>query len=179
MSEATIRVFTYKDGLLARLAHDLQLTLERFEIEREGEDVRARCWPESLRVDGAVKRGRLQERGLSEGDKQKIRANMQNEILYTARHPLITFTGTARPRGGAIAVSGQLELVGRSAAVELTLREQGGRLRGEVELKPTRWGIKPYKALAGAIKLQDRLTIRVDLPAPAGDEERSSWSVGA
>ncbi len=179
MSAPTIRVFTYKDGLLARLAHDLQLTLGRFEIELEGEDVRARCWPESLRVDGAMKRGQLQARGLSDSDKQKIIENMRGEILYTARHPEITFTGTARRRGDAIAVAGQLELVGRAAAVELTLREQGGRLLGEVELKPSRWGIKPYKALAGAIKLQDRLTIRVDLPAPAGDEERPRWSAGA
>ena len=101
MSAPTIRVFTYKDGLLARLAHDLQLTLERFEIEREGEQVRVRCWPESLRVDGAMKRGRLQEHGLSDSDKQKIRGNIRGEILYTSRHPEVTFTGTARERGGS------------------------------------------------------------------------------
>ena len=36
---------------------------------------------------------------------------------------------------------------------------------GEVTLTPTRWGIKPFKALMGAIKLKDRVLIRFDLPA--------------
>ncbi|MCA9719408.1 MAG: YceI family protein [Myxococcales bacterium] len=178
MSEATIRVFTYKDGLLARLAHDLRLTLERFELELEDGDARGRFWPESLRVDGVMKRGGLDERGLSDGDKQKIIENMRREILLTARHPEITFTGTATRRGDAVAVRGQLELVGRAAPVELTLREAGGRLSGELELTPTRWGVKPYKALAGAIKLQDRVTVRVELPAPPDGDARARWAVG-
>jgi hypothetical protein len=34
----------------------------------------------------------------------------------------------------------------------------------EVPLVPSRWGIAPYRALAGALKLQDRVIVRLSLP---------------
>lgn len=177
----TIQVFTYKDGLLARLAHDLRLTLRRFEIQRDGAAVTARFWPGSLQVDGAIDRhGQLDPSTLSDSDRRKIGENIAEHVLQLERFPEAGFRGQIVAGGGA--VDGELTLAGRSASVHVPVQAAGGRLRGEVILVPSRWGIAPYKALAGAIKLQDRVRVVVDLPAdPAGGAETPavcSWTAG-
>lgn len=56
-------------------------------------------------------------------------------------------------------------MAGQRRPLALLLGLSRDRLHGEVELTPSRWGIKPFKALMGAIKLQDRVRVRFDLPA--------------
>ena len=57
--DAELVVFTKKEGLLSKVAHDLRLSLARFEISRDGDTVRGRFWPDTLTVDGAMRDGRL------------------------------------------------------------------------------------------------------------------------
>lgn len=172
---ATIHVFTYKDGLLARLAHDLRLTLGRFEIQRDGAALTARFWPASLTVDGAIDRnGQVDRHALSDGDRRKIAENIASEVLHLDRAPEASFRG--RVVAGEAAVEGELTLHGRSAPIQAAVRVADGRVRAEVTLAPSRWGVAPYKALAGAIKLQDRVLVVVDLPAQP--DERCTWAAG-
>ena len=169
---AKIEVFTYKDGLLARLAHDLRLSLGRFEIVREGDEIRGRFWPGSLTVDGAIGRGgELDTRALSGSDRSKIAGNIAERVLDLARFPEAGFTGKLAAGEGTHTLEGTLTLVGRAVPLRVSVRAAGGRLLAEVLLVPSRWGIAPYRALAGAIKLQDRVLVKLDLPA---DMER--WS---
>ena len=172
---AKIEVFTYKDGLLARLAHDLRLSLGRFEIVREGDEIRGRFWPGSLTVDGAIGRGgELDTRALSASDRSKIAGNIAEHVLDLARFPEAAFTGKLAAGEGTHTLEGTLTLVGRAVPLRVSVRAAGGRLLAEVPLVPSRWGIAPYRALAGAIKLQDRVLVKLDLPA---DMER--WSAPA
>lgn len=175
---ATIQVFTFKDGLLARLAHDLRLTLRRYEVRREGAAITGTFWPGSLAIDGVVgKRGEVDAGALSAGDRAKIMENIAG-VLQTGRFPEVTLAGQV----ALTRVTGELTLVGRRQPIEATIEGGGGRLRAEVVLVPSRWGIAPYRALAGAIKLQDRMIVRVDLPAdPAGAGETPDpcvWTAG-
>ena len=172
---ATIHVFTYKDGLLARLAHDLRLTLGRFEIQRDGATLSARFWPASLTVDGAIDRkGQVDRHALSDSDRRKIGENIAAEVLHLDRSPEASFRG--RIVDGEAAVEGELTLHGRSAPLQVAVRAVDGRVRAEVTLAPSRCGVAPYRALAGAIKLQDRVLVVVDLPAQPG--EQCTWSAG-
>ncbi len=165
---AKIEVFTYKDGLLARLAHDLRLSLGRFEVVREGDEIRGRFWPGSLTVDGAVGRGgEVDARALSAADKQKIAGNIAEHVLDLARFPEVSFAG--KLVAGEQTIDGTLTLVGRAVPLQIAVRATGGRLLADVALVPSRWGIAPYRALAGAIKLQDRVLVRLDLPVEPGD----------
>ena len=47
-------MFTFREGLLSPIAHDLRLRLERFEIAHDDETVEGRFWPDSLVVEGAI-----------------------------------------------------------------------------------------------------------------------------
>ena len=49
-----IHVFTFKEGLLSRLAHDLRLSVTHYDIELRAGRVRARFDVASARVDGVV-----------------------------------------------------------------------------------------------------------------------------
>jgi hypothetical protein len=164
ITTGTFHIFTFKDGLLARLAHDLRLRVDRWEVEVEGEAVTARCWTSSLWPEGAMSGGRLDAGALSDGDREKIRGNLTEKILSADRYPEITFTGAAPE--GARTIRGELTLVGRSQPVEIPLRREGGQLTGELTLAPSRWGIEPYKAMGGAIKLQDKVRVTFTLDWP-------------
>ena len=165
LSGARIQVFTFKRGLLSRVAHDLRLTPERFEVRTDGERVEGRFWPESLRVEGALKGGEIDPGALSESDKAEIERNVREKILRTDRYPEACFTGSAADHH----VRGELELVGETQPIEFDVHEQDGKLSGEVELVPTRWGIKPFKALMGAIQLQDRVLVRFEARSLTAD----------
>jgi len=164
-SKGWVRIYTYKEGLLARAAHDLQLSCTRFRVCVDDQQVTARFFPESFQVDGALQRGVLLVDELSESDRRQILKNVKEEILRCSRFPEIVFRGQGASRERGYRASGELELVGKSCPLELSIERFGEELRGEVELRPSRWGIAPFKALMGAIRLQDRIKVAFGISA--------------
>jgi hypothetical protein len=156
-------VFTYKDGLLSRLAHDLQIRATDWDVTIDGDAITVRVGLRGLRVDGAVVGGKLAPGVLSTGDLGKIERTMTSEVLGTERWPEARFEGVIdRER---MTVRGRLGMHGRSVELPATsVRKDADRLRAELTLTPSRWDIAPYRALAGALKLQDRVAVRVTLP---------------
>jgi len=172
---ASVRVFTFKDGLLARLAHDLQIRATDWEIVVDGDAVRARFGLAGLRVDGAVEHGRVADGALSSSDRAKIERTMADDVLELRRFPVATFEGVLDR--GALRVTGKLTLHGRSIELaSIVLREDGDAIATEVALVPSRWGIAPYRALAGALKLQDRVVVKLSLPRGDGLAVAQRWS---
>jgi len=156
-------VLTFKDGLLARLAHDLQIRATSFDAKLEGDAIVVLVPLAKLKVEGAVEHGRVKPSVLSTSDLGKIERTMHDDVLASARHPEARFEGTVDRT--ALRIRGRLTLHGRTIELApITFREDGELLRAEVPLVPSRWGIAPYRALAGALKLQDRIIIRVALP---------------
>lgn len=160
-ARGTIHIFTFKDGLLARAAHDLRLRLEDLEVRLDGESVESDLDLGSLRVDGPVEGGTLRPERFSAADRADIERITRDEVLRTARYPRGRFVGRAAARGEGFRVEGELALAGRSAPVGFDVRRQDGVFRAELEIRPSRWGVAPYRALLGAIRLQDR--VRVEL----------------
>ncbi|MFV8754133.1 YceI family protein [Nannocystaceae bacterium ST9] len=161
-----VDVFTFKEGLLSRVAHDLRLHVERVAIVREGARVRVELDPRSLVVDGAMSGGRCDASALGAGDRAKILATVRDTILRTSTHRTIEFRGELKAReDGGLRVEGELRLVGVARPLAFGARREGGRLRASVALRPSDFGIAPYKALAGAIRLQDRVIVELDLDA--------------
>lgn len=151
-----VHVFTFKAGLLSRVAHDLRLSAQGGTVEVDGDAIRAEVPLAGLRVDGVMKKGRLDPAGLSPKDQASVARTATQELLQVGRHPVARFEG----RREAGFVRGRLSFRGRSVSVELPVR--GARIVGEIQ--PSAWGIAPYKALMGAIQLQDRVRLEIDLP---------------
>jgi hypothetical protein len=63
-------------------------------------------------------------------------------------------------------VSGDLTIMGRSEAVDVQLTDAGEKIKGSFSVHQTRWGIKPFTAMMGALKVADRVDVEfeVDLP---------------
>jgi polyisoprenoid-binding protein YceI len=167
-----VRVFTFKEGLLSRVAHDLRLHVERFAIEREGtregEDVVARFDADSLAVDGVMKDGRLDPEGLGRRDRAKVERTIEAEILRARRFPTIEFRGRVTAgEDDTLRAEGELSLVGVRRPLVIEARRAGERVNAVVTLRPSEFGIAPYKTLAGAIRLQDRVRVELDLEAAA------------
>lgn len=171
-------ISTYKDGLLARLAHDLQIRCRSFTVVRRGEQLEARFMLASLQVDGAVERGAVAPGVLSDGDRRKIEQTMAQDVLEVGRFPEATLTGTVRRSGVSVTIhDAALTLHGRTVTLApLAVQRRDDHWIVETTLTPTRWGIAPYRALAGALKLQDRVAIRVELTADRGDDGDATWS---
>ena len=157
-----VHVFTYKEGLLSAVAHDLRITARGFSVTLDGDTVHATFPIEQFRVDGAMRDGRLDDRALKPKHKREIRDTMMGRLLKARANPEIVFRG----RREGMHVLGDLLMAGRSAPIDMTVTQVGQSYRGRIELTPTRWGIAPYSAMFGALKLQDRVVVDFEFQAP-------------
>jgi len=152
----SVQIFTFKKGILSKVAHDLRLLLPAAQLHLEGPKVRGEFHPKEIRVEGAIKKGRLDPMCLSSKDKQEIHQNLCKEILQIHKHPVITLHG--QYQDGFF--EGFLCLRGEERRVSCRLTETGSAMEGQLEIHPSDWGIPPFKALFGAIQLQDRIEAR-------------------
>ena len=148
---------------MSAVAHDLRFRLQSFEITLEGSAVVGEFELRSLLVEGPMQRGSLQAEQYDAGKRAEVAKAMHEDVLHTDQHPKAIFTGSALPVADGYQVEGQLQLAGRSQALAFQVRKDGETYRAEFQLQPSRWGIRQYKALLGAIKLKDTLKIELAL----------------
>ena len=160
-------LFSFKDGLLARLAHDLKLQVERFSIEVDdaSQQIKATFDPSSIQVVCAQIDGRDDPSTLSKGDKKKIYDNVTKDVLRIRKHPEIRFDSTkVVERGEGFAVEGTLQIHGKSRNIQTSVRADGDRWVTELKLHQPDFGIKPFSAALGALKVKPDVLVRVSVP---------------
>lgn len=159
-------VFTYKDGLLSRVGHDLKLRCDDFAIELGEGTVEATFDAAAFTCVAALKNGRENPSALSAKDKRQIIDNLRKSVLASAKHPKIRFKSTSMAiDGNVMKVRGDLSLTGRTRSVDLTARKVAGAWVAEVELNQPDFGIKPFTALMGTLKVKPKVKVRVSVPA--------------
>ncbi len=156
----SLQLYTFKDGLLARAAHDLRLRVERVTLGEELGQLTVEVDPSSIRVDGALVKGELAAARLSPADRVQIEQTLWQEVLRVSRFPELRFQAPL-PVGepGTLTLHGELLLAGKTLPLEIVAERAGDAYEGAFELQPSRWGIPAYKALLGAIRLQDRIRV--------------------
>lgn len=165
---ATCQVFTFKEGVLSAVAHDLRLRVERFTIDLDeaAGTVQATFSAGSLRVDCAMKNGREDFDALSDRNRREIEGNIVDDVLHAKRHPEIVFRSTKLAgEGNERRLEGTLSLHGAERPLRVTARRQAGQWVAEVELGQPDFGIKPYSAMLGTLKVQPIVRVRVSVPA--------------
>jgi hypothetical protein len=163
-SSARCSVFTFKDGLLSPIAHDLRLLVQRFTIEIATSLV-ARFDATSLIVDTAMKDGRDNPSALSDADKAKIAGQIRDDVLHSQRYPEVSFVSREqRVRSdGGYDLSGELTLHGVTRPLECKTTLSDGRQRLSLTLHQPDFGIAPYRAMLGTLKIQP--DVRIELVA--------------
>lgn len=102
---------------------------------------------------------------LSEGDKADIKKNATQKVV--SKHD-ITFNSTAvQPQGdNAAAVTGDLQIMGKTNPVQIKLSESNGKVTGNFTVTQSKWGIKPFQAMMGALKVQDDIPVEIEATLP-------------
>ncbi|MEV4092303.1 YceI family protein [Streptosporangium saharense] len=160
-------VRTTRTGLGARAGHDLTIEVTRWHGEAVVDPEDPARSSVSVEVDAtsfAVREGTGGVKPLSDADRRDIVRNIGEKVLDTARHPVIAFqsslvAGTAE----AFRVEGDLTLAGVTRPVTIDALLADGRVRGSVTITQSRWGVKPYSALFGALRLSDEVGVWFDL----------------
>lgn len=157
-TSARCRVFTFKEGLLSAVAHDLEIEVGTFRVElsEDGTKATATFDARSLRVLDAVVDGRRSPGTLSDRDKRKIEDNIVADVLSAKRHPEIRFESTEITD---TAVRGRLTMAGRTHDVRC--RRDGDVVTAT--LHQPDWGIKPYSAMLGTLKLKPDVRVELTL----------------
>lgn len=161
-------VFTYKEGLLSPIAHDLKIRVRRFtlDIDPASRTIDARFDARSLEVVCARQDGRDHPGALSDADKRKIEATIVDDVLAVARYPEVRFESTSvEPEGDGYRVQGRLTLHGVTRGISFTTQARAEQHVAEVTLNQVDYGIKPYRAMLGALRLRADVTVRVSVRA--------------
>jgi polyisoprenoid-binding protein YceI len=160
-------VFTFKDGLLSPVAHDLRLRVTRFELEVDDArtSVSVSIDTSSLRVDTPMKDGKENPSALSAADRDKIAAQIREDVLHSAKFPSARFRSTSvQARGdGGYDISGELTLHGVTKPLSARSQLVNGKQQLELTLHQPDFGITPFKAMLGTLKIQPDVVVRVVL----------------
>jgi hypothetical protein len=157
---------TYREGLAKAVGHDLVIEVGEWSAEADvGED------PANTTISGTAQVGSLNPiegvgglKPLSDADKSEIKKNIR-KILTS---PEISFeSSSVKVAGNSATVSGNLTIMGRSELIDIQLTESGGKIKASFSVLQTRWGIKPFTAMMGTLRVADRVDVEfeVDLPA--------------
>jgi polyisoprenoid-binding protein YceI len=180
-STGYFRVSLAKEGLLAALGHDhvVDVREARGEIRIDGSSssVKLEINAAGLEIDAAEA---LLSDGIKkpvpEDERAKIRAGMRGaKGLDVRAYPLIRFASSSIEETpllkGTWMVTGTFELHGSTGTLEfpVTLAERPGGwwAYGYVRLRPSEYGVKPFSAMGGLIRVADEALVRFDLALKA------------
>ena len=168
-STAVCQIFTYKDGLLSGLAHDLRISVTSFVIDLGGADhfISARFDTRSLRVDCAMVNGRERPDVLSLREQDDINNNIIREVLHTDLYPEIVLISSAVSKQDSdYLVTGKLVLHGQTREISFVVRKEDKRQYvADVCLHLPDFGIVPFSTLFGAIRIKPDVLIHIVIPA--------------
>ena len=169
-SSGSLLLKTARSGLGRRAGHDLTLEVTRWSGQVSidlGEPANSTVSAEIEVGSVEVREGTGGVLPLTGSDRDEIAKNIREKVLHTSAHPVITFRST-RVQGTpeVFTVEGDLTIMGRARAVTVSGRVSGDRLTGGATVVQSQWGIKPYSALFGQLKVADPVEIAFDLELP-------------
>jgi polyisoprenoid-binding protein YceI len=166
-SIAQCHVLTFRDGLLARFGHDLELAVTRFDVRvnETARSVDASFDAASLRVVRALRDGAELRDAISDADRRTIEDAVRRAVLDAGKFPEIRFRSTrvADVENG-FDVTGRLALHGHEREVAVPLRRRDDRYEATVTIHQPDFGIVPYAAMLGALRVKPDVVVRVSLP---------------
>ncbi len=157
---ATLSVHTGRKGAAAKAGHDLVMHVTAWEATLElAEDAAATTM--ELSADSTslrVQKGTGGIQALGDEEKASIHQTIDDEVLQRQD---IRFRSTdVQGDGRQIRAVGDLTLAGKTHPVEFDLEiGEDGTLSATALVTQTNWGMKPYSALFGALKVHEDVRV--------------------
>lgn len=175
-AQSTFTVQAFAEGLLSAFGHDPVLAIKDFsgEVQFVPGSFEAASLKMTVKADSIVLSTEVKEK-----DRIEIEQTMREQVLEIAKYPEIVFvssnisvTKLAEGRYRA-RVIGDLTFHGATQknlwiTPEVTVSGESLSAKGVFSLKQTDFGIKPFSAAAGTIKLKNELKFSFDI---AGEQE--------
>jgi polyisoprenoid-binding protein YceI len=171
-AEGRLVLRVYREGFASAMGHDLVLEVTRWnaEVTVDSDDparssLTATADAQSLEVREATGGAKP----LSAKDRADIKKNIE-KTLSTQRYSEITFGSTAvDPHGDSrVTIAGELTIKGVTRPADLEVTIEDGRARVTTTVVQSQWGIKPFSALMGALKVRDAVDIEAEVSVPNG-----------
>jgi hypothetical protein len=107
---------------------------------------------------------------ISQEDIEATRRRMLDEVLESARYPFVVIHGvcaTGAPPCGALEARVALRGVTRAMRIPIELRSENDRLvvSGRFSVRHSDFGMTPFSALGGALRVADRIDVIFRLEA--------------
>ena len=160
----TLSVRTGRRGAIAKVGHDLLI-----EVGAWNATVQLGADPQQTVLELTADSGSLRLREgtggiqtLGEDERSAIDKTIAEEVL---KGTTIAFhSRSVQSSGdGRLSVKGDLELAGATNPIEFDLSlDDDGHLAGRAVVKQTAWGMKPYTALFGTLKVADEVEVLID-----------------
>lgn len=173
--ESSFWVYVEKAGLLSGFAHNHEIGVKAFSgrvvVPESG------AAGGSLELDVNAQSLTVLDQKPSEEDKKKIYNSMHSEVLESAKYQKITFKSASvsdlkkTGDGYSFMLHGDLTLHGvtKRIAVPVTaaITPQQLRATGKYTLRQSDFGIKPYSAAGGTVKVKNEVVVNFNIVAKA------------
>lgn len=181
-STGYLRAILFKEGPLQALGHDHVLEARDYEgramLARSSATLRLEIPAEWLDMDHpAARAAEGLKSELGDGDRAKVREGMRGaKGLDIARFPKIAFASRViepvASTPGMWLITGTLSLHGVDKDLQfparLTAAANGYWAEGELRLRQSEFGIKPFSVAAGMVRVRDDLLLRFRLRLVSG-----------
>jgi len=159
----TIRVF--KAGLLSAMGHDMELIVTRWSLTVDDSRISGDFDGDSLEVRGALRDGELDPSRLSPKDRRDILDNIRKRVFPRHRPTQIHFECDDFDWDeDLIEGRGTLQIPPHSHDLDFQAELSEGRAICQLSLHQPDWGIVPFKAPLGVLKIKPDIQVRLDLP---------------
>ncbi|MGI8429811.1 MAG: YceI family protein [Solirubrobacteraceae bacterium] len=166
-SDGKMQVRTYREGMAQKIGHDLVLDVGQWqatvEVGPDGTPSAIELEADSSSLE--VREGVGGAKPLSDKDRGDIKKSINDKVLQG--EPIVFHSSAIEGSDGRLAVQGELEITGSKRPVKFDLDVAGdGRVSATLPLTQSEWGIKPYKAMMGALKVRDLIEVVLEVPLP-------------
>src|SRR3954451_23756961 len=164
----TLTVRTGKGGAASRAGHNLRMEVGSWSARLDLDE------PASLSLSADSRTFRVVEgtggvMPLGDEEREAIPKTIDEDVLKG--EPIEFRSTNVAVAGARIDVRGDLDLFRSARPVAFTLeRGDDGRITGGATIKHSDWGVKPYSALFGTLKVADEVEIAVDAIARSSDD---------
>jgi polyisoprenoid-binding protein YceI len=161
----------FREGVASKMGHDLIIEVKDWsaKVDVNPDDMSQTSIEATAQVPSFnVLEGTGGAKPLSRGDKADIKKNIDEKILKGS--PSISFRSTGAPSGNGtrVSVPGELTINGATRPTTVDVDLNGDKARVGFKVVQTEFGIKPFKAFMGALKVRDDVQVELELPLPAG-----------